>query len=284
MSYKFENVTPETLKAFVSFRNPHPEEAYQHVSKIVSEGDYDFTKRWLYTKDDIVLSILVRFPVPRPIYSLRTTLDISEQDILKLLDFSEQLSEQDDLVTLNYATSNAKDISKTALNQGWTTEAHVMGFDTPLLERNDLKPDLAAKSFPLEHLKSSDFADFYKPIWTADVHEQELGAFDEEINSFSEVNTLGEVVYLYDGSTPVAAGVVDYDSVATMTLIGVLPNYRQQGWGTRLHKHLMWVAKQHVELYRGQTSTDNVAMLQLFEKNKCINVSEVWQLTAPKAK
>ena len=283
MSYKFKNVTAETLKAFISLRTPDPDKVYQMVLEKVQEGDYDFNSRWFYTREGVALAALTRYPTPRPIYSLRTVPDIDEQDTLRLLEFSEELSEESGPATLNYNLASAADISGTALEQGWTLEAHVQGFDTPLGERTDLKPDSAAKSFPLDHLKSEDFATFYKPIWEADVAEQELEPLKQEVTSFIEANTLGEVIYLYDDSKPVAVGVVDYEDVATMTLIGVLPEHRRQGWGARLHRHLMWVAKQHADLYRGQTDVGNAAMLRLFKKNDCVRVAEVWQLIAPES-
>ena len=80
---------------------------------------------------------------------------------------------------------------------------------------------------------------------------QKLKPFEDEIAAFFENNTVGEVVYLYQAAEPVAVGVVDYEDIGTMTVIGVLPEFRRQGWGTRLHRHLMWAIQQHVELYRG---------------------------------
>ena len=66
-----------------------------------------------------------------------------------------------------------------------------------------------------------------------------------------------------------------------MTLIGVLPEHRNRGWGGRLHRHLMWLAKGHTKSYVGSTDVRNAAMLQLFELNGCTFETEVWQLVAP---
>lgn len=250
------------------------------MAKVAAEG-YDFSRRWLFSRDTLPLARLIRYPTPRPIYNLKTNPALSKEDIAQLLVHTQNLAEGEHPVTLNYTLANASDISSIALAQGWLAEAHVMGFDTNLLERNDLAADPAAKTLGLEHLQSPDFAAFYQAIWQADVQKQSLAPLEEEIANFSQTYSVGEVIYLYDDAEPVAVGVLDYEGIATMMLIGVLPQHRRKGWGTRLHRHLMWLAKQHVERYRGQSSVDNAAMLRLFHKNGCTHTAEVWQLIAP---
>lgn len=265
----------------MSIRNPNAEANYQEIAAKVIAGNYDFSRRWLFARGTSPLARLIRYPTPRPIYNLKTNPELNAQDIQELLKHVQQLAEGEHPVTLNYTLANASDISGIALAQGWLKEAHVRGFDTILLERNDLEADPAAKSLALEHLQSPQFAAFYKTIWQADVMEQKLAPFEDEIANFIQAHTVGEVIYLYDDTEPVAVGVLDYEGIASMTLIGVLPQHRRKGWGTRLHRHLMWLAKQHVQRYRGQSSVDNAAMLRLFHKNGCTHSAEVWQLIAP---
>ena len=266
----------------MSLRNDAAEDSYQAASQKMAEGRYDVSKRWLLTEGENALAALTRYPAPRPIYALRTAQELSEEAEAKLLEFAAALGEGDEPATLNFNAATAADLSRSALRRGWVLEAHVKGFDTPLADRADLKPDPAAQAFALEHSQSEAFADFYRPIWQTDAERQGLKPFEEEVASFREnVGAEGEGVYLTNNGIPVAAGVVDYDAVATMTLIGVSPEHRRQGWGTRLHRHLMWVAKEHTDRYRGQTSVDNAVMLRLFEKNGCTEVAEVWQLVAP---
>ena len=206
----------------------------------MAEGRYDASKRWLLIERGSALAALTRYPSPRPIYALRTAPELSEEAEAKLLEFAAALGEGDEPATLNFDAATAVDLSKSALRRGWVLEAHVKGFDTPLADRADLKPDPTAQAFPLDHLQSEAFADFYRPIWQTDAERQGLRPFEEEVASFREnVGAGGEGVYLTSDGVPVAAGVADYDSVATMTLIGVLPERRRQGWGMRLHRHLI---------------------------------------------
>ena len=132
---------------------------------------------------------------------------------------------------------------------------------------------------------SEDFLAFYRPVWTHDADAQELKPLLEEVQNFHDYNENGEGVYLFDGDQPVAAGVVNYGETsndpADMTLIGVLPERRNEGWGGRLHRHLMWLARNRAATYVGSTDVRNRPMLQLFEKNGCTFETEVWQLVAP---
>ncbi len=282
MPYSFANPTRETVKDFIGLSSPHVDELYARVLEQVERGEYDFSKRWLFAFGGKALAALVRAPVPRPIYLLRALPELTDADKSALLDFAAKLSERDELATLNYNSATSPDFSRLALAEGWTLEGHVKGFETSLAERNDLKADPAAQTFALSHLLSEEFKTFYTPIWEHDAEVQGLEPLLQELQNFYDNNADGEGVYLLDGDKPVAAGVVEYEGPASMTLVGVLPEYRKRGWGRRLHRQLMWLAKQHAAVYSGSTAVNNASMLRLFEVNGCTFAGETWQIKAPR--
>ena len=282
--YSFLPLTEATLRDFVSVRNPDPEAGYSQALAALADGRLELSKRRLFRADGKPLAALTRAPVPRPIYRLKAESDLTEADTLELLSFAMTLSEADGPATLNYAAQTSPDFSALALGRGWTLEAHVRGYRTNLSVRDDLEADPAAQTFPVVHFLSENFLAFYRSIWTHDVDAQGLQPLLEEVQNFHDYNEDGEGVYLFDGGQPVAAGVVSYgdsDDPADMTLIGVLPEHRNRGWGGRLHRHLMWLARGRAAAYVGSTDVRNRPMLRLFEKNGCTFGSEVWQLVAP---
>ena len=285
VTYTFSPPTEATLRDFISVRNPDPEAEYSRALAALAEGRLELFKRRLFLAAGKPLAALTRAPVPRPIYRLKAEPDLTEADALELLRFATTLSEAGGPATLNYTAQTSPDFSALALKRGWTLEAHVMGFRTDLSSRDDLEPDPAARTFPVEEFPGEDFSRFYRPIWTHDAEAQELKPLLEEVQNFHDYNENGEGVYLLDGEQPVAAGVVNYgetlDAPADMTLIGVLPGYRDKGWGGRLHRHLMWLARGRTTTYVGSTDVRNGPMLRLFERNGCTLETEVWQLTAP---
>ena len=59
-------------------------------------------------------------------------------------------------------------------------------------------------------------------------------------------------------------------------VVGVTPELRGQGWGNRLHRHLLWAAKELSDVNVGGTDYSNAAMRRLFEKNRCVIDQEQW--------
>ena len=238
--------TEATLRDFFAVRNPDPEAEYP-------------------------LASLTRAPVPRPLYRLKAEPNLIEKDVLEPFHFAATSGETGGPVTLNYTAQTSPDLSALALKQGWTLEAHVRGYRTDLGVRDDLEADPAARTFPVEHFLNEDFLAFYRPVWTHDADAQGLKPLLEEVRNFYDYNENGEGVYLFDGEQPVAAGVVNYGETsndpADMTLIGVLPERRNEGWGGRLHRHLMGLARGRAATYLGSTDVRNAPMLRLFEKN-----------------
>ena len=285
VTYTFSPPTEATLRDVVAVRNPDPEAGYAQALAALADGRLDLSKRRLFLAAGKPLAALTRAPVPRPIYRLKAEPGMTEGDVLELLRFATTLSEAGGPAALNYTAQSSPDFGALALGRGWTLEAHVMGFRTDLSSRDDLEPDPAARTFPVEEFPGKDFSRFYRPIWTHDAEAQELKPLLEEVQNFHDYNENGEGVYLLDGEQPVAAGVVNYgetlDAPADMTLIGVLPEHRNRGWGGRLHRHLMGLARGRAATYVGSTDVRNRPMLRLFERNGCTFETEVWQLVAP---
>ena len=278
--YSFARLSEENLAVYYRLRET------DDSSEKIEKGRAKLAKSSLDARlmfaGDVHLANLTRLPVPRPIYSLKTREQLSRTEASALLEFAQTLS-REAKVTLNYTLDRAFDLSSLALAKGWQKEFHGYGYRVDLQARADLKPDDCAEVFALKHLLSPAFADFYRPIWQTDHRVQSLQPFEEEIHSLHEnCGEHGEGVYLLEGGKRIAAGIAGYHGRrATMTVIGVIPEKRRQGWGTRLHRQLMWLAAQHCEVYNGSTSTDNVGMCRVFESNSCELVAEVWQLKAP---
>ena len=79
---------------------------------------------------------------------------------------------------------------------------------------------------------------------------------------------------VFDGST--AVGVLlpqpfaDKPSEGTLSYIGVMPRFRQQGYGERLHQlGLNLLFSWGVQRYIGSTGQTNRAMQRVFQKNQC---------------
>ena len=283
-TYSFLPPTEATLRDFVGVRNPDPEAGYLQALAALADGRLELSNRRLFLADGKPLAALTRAPVPRPIFRLKAELDLTERDVPPLLRLATTLSEAGGPATLNYTAQTSPDFSALALGRGWRLEAHVRGYRTDLSVRDDLEADPAARTFPVAHFLSEDFLAFYRSVWTHDVDAQGLKPLLEEVQNFHDYNENGEGVYLFDGDQPVAAGVVSYGdsgAAADMTLIGVLPEHRNRGWGGRLHRHLMGLAKGRATTYVGSTDVRNRPMLRLFGKNGCTFETEAWQLVAP---
>ncbi len=56
-------------------------------------------------------------------------------------------------------------------------------------------------------------------------------------------------------------------NTASINLIGVLPDARGEGLGTRLHAHLLALAARQFAAHAGGTEAENAAMRRVFEKH-----------------
>nr|WP_254605981.1 GNAT family N-acetyltransferase [Deinococcus sp. JMULE3] len=85
----------------------------------------------------------------------------------------------------------------------------------------------------------------------------------------------GEVVAL------AALGASGRPDTAGIDLIGVLPQRRGQGFGARLHAHLLHLAAQTFGTHVGGTEADNHPMRRLFERHGARLVSTQLDFRAP---
>jgi hypothetical protein len=58
-----------------------------------------------------------------------------------------------------------------------------------------------------------------------------------------------------------------------------IPDFRRLGWGNRLHRQLLFVAKNLADIHFGGTDFENVAMRRLLNKNGCKITEEQWAFT-----
>ncbi|RJF71730.1 GNAT family N-acetyltransferase [Deinococcus cavernae] len=85
------------------------------------------------------------------------------------------------------------------------------------------------------------------------------------------------VMLTSDAGEPVAlgaAGPSGRPGYAGIDLIGVHPNYRRQGYGTRLHAHLLTLAAEEFEMHGGGTPGENHAMRRIFDRNGSRQLSD----------
>ena len=92
MSYSFTNPTGETLKDFIGVANPHAEATYSQILGQIERGEYNFSTRWLFAFEGVALAALMRAPVPRPIYRLRASPELTDVDTRALLGFAAALA------------------------------------------------------------------------------------------------------------------------------------------------------------------------------------------------
>ena len=149
---------------------------------------------------------------------------------------------------------------------------------TPLKDRVDLEPDVAALRFDLAEMLTPRFAALYAPIGSArperdsNTVEQAITECHERFSGFE--NATGYYLLDADGA-PVAAGLLrTFQEKVAIDVIGVLPDLRGRGRGNRLHRHLLWAARGLADLHEGGTDASNATMRHLLEKNGCIFAAE----------
>lgn len=159
---------------------------------------------------------------------------------------------QDDLAPLNAGA---------VLGAGWVGDApvHVM-YET----------DLRARPYPLAH-GAVEGGDELRRRPDVSALLEVLGQSGWE---GSEGWTL--VALPGDDGRPVALGAFGSSTRpgwASLNMIGVHPEARGQGHGSRLHAHLLARAAEHFTHHGGGTEADNLAMRRVFEKSGCRHVA-----------
>lgn len=104
--------------------------------------------------------------------------------------------------------------------------------------------------------------------------QQELLVVLERVNE--PENTEGKRYFLQvsDGQAIALAALITTPYNVMIDLIGVHPKHRKQGYGRRLHAHMLSVASKEHQIHRGGTEKDNIAMNKIYQANGSIKLSE----------
>ncbi|QFP76594.1 GNAT family N-acetyltransferase [Deinococcus sp. AJ005] len=134
---------------------------------------------------------------------------------------------------------------------GWVLDSRHVMYET----------DLRARTYPLDSQAQTVDAD------QPEIREllKRLGQPDLELS----VGWILIVLPGADGLTAAlgAVGPGGRLDTASINLLGVLPPFRGQGLGTRLHAHLLALAAQQFATHAGGTEAENAAMRRIFDKH-----------------
>lgn len=293
MVYTLENPNPsdDTLRVYGTLNHPLGERALEPVQQAIQKGEVSLRDLWLLSSDDGTAYAALRLqPYPgQPgwrLGTLRTAPDIPDDAASTLFTRLRELSDLEKPSHIVYSDKVARDFGTLPARYSWHGgDDYSVSHRTDLGKRDDLGADPAAQMLELDELLGEAFRNFYKPIWTMKRNPSDERSFKEvmqNLHAFAK-NDEGQLYTLNDGGMPVAMGIVTSFAVpgehaAGCNMLGVLPEKRQQGWGKRLHRHLMWAAKARSPLYLGSTDASNTAMLRLFEVNGCIPNRKDWEL------
>ena len=283
MPYLITNPAPDQLLEHVTLRTKEdPAVALGRLQSGLEAGRSKIEDLWMLIDGSrlwATFSLVKTGEVRRCI--LRTEAGISDEALTELLRWLQGRAEQSgEELIVHFSTTTARDAGDLPLQLGWIFESHALMHRTPLRDRFDLAPDPAGLRFELSELQTPRFAGFYAPIWEAQA-EQFSATLEEAIEEYhgrfsSFENPVGYYL-IAEGGAPIGAGLLrTFMGKVTIDVIGVLPKLRGQGWGNRLHRHLLWAAKGLADLHEGGTDYSNAAMRRLLEKNGCVIDEEQW--------
>ena len=283
MPFTLTNPTPHQLLEYVSLRaKEDPAIVLGRVQSSLEAGRSKIEDLWMLRDDSglwAVFSLIKTGDVRRCI--LRADVEISDEALTILLRWLEVRAEESgEEVIVHFSSTMSRDPGDLPFQLIWIFESHALMHRTPLQDRADLEPDLAARRFPISEMQTPRFAAFYAPIWAAlpecfgDTLEEAIKEYHDRISNLEEAC----VVYLFGADEmPVGGGLLyKRQEAASFDVVGVTPELRGKGWGNRLHRHLLWAAKELSDVNVGGTDSSNTAMRRLFQKNGCVVDEEQW--------
>lgn len=279
------------LRAFSTLNHPLGEGTLEHVQNTLNAGNLSLHDLWLLSDENGRAHAALRLqPYPgRPQWqlgTLRTAPTITDDAATALFTHLRTLSSHGKPLHIVYNDKTARDFGTLPAHCGWQGgDTYSISYRTDLNGREDLVPDPAAWALELDMLLSDNFKSFYDPIWrgkNSSSDEQTLEEALYNLYAFAKKDE-GQLYALHHADLPVAMGLVTSFTVlgehaASCNMLGVVPEKRRQGWGKRLHRHLMWAARARSALYLGSTDSTNVAMRQLLEVNGCTPERRDWEL------
>jgi ribosomal protein S18 acetylase RimI-like enzyme len=189
---------------------------------------------------------------------------ISDDLVEKILEHLEASSSGNTVVIKK---SSSRLFDAMAVSRGWKLEERSLHFLTSLQGREDLHADGDIQAFPIDKLDSDLFQKFFKKLNSDQSILEVKERFEDYENSSLQVFCQNDQF--------LAAGVLGFSNdTVVMDVIGVVPEFRNQGIGSRLHQHMMWVGQNLGDSYVGMTDAKNVAMLNIFRRNCCVEQDE----------
>ena len=282
MPYLIQNPQTNQLLEYVSLRAKlAPAEALARLQENLESGKTKPEDLWLLQDVDKILAAfsVVKTGLVQRCF-VRCRLEIPDAAIIHLLDWLKAKAEANQTeYVVHFSSLFARDVADLPLLYGWKLENHAVIHQTNLADRSDLQPDPKALEFKLEELQTARFLEFYNPIWSIEPEhfsDSPKAAIAEIFDRFSSYeNVIG--YYLLEQNKAIAAGLLrTFRGAVSIDIFGVLPNFRQQGWGNRLHRHLLFAAKKLADTHSGGTDFSNTAMRRLLKKNGCTINEQQW--------
>lgn len=261
-TYKIEQATPDTLNDIYALHDPA--EAAQRLPALIqrmAEGKTSADRFWLLRSPRGVEAVVNLTPLASIPLFPRYRDDTPPEQVTAFLRHLKGLvagqSEQRLVLDSQFVTLNAAP----AEAAGWVlNDSHVV-YETDLRAGTlSLVPDALEGGADL--LERPDVQDLLRQLGQADW----------------ECHPGWGVVGLPDHAGNVVAlgafGPSNRPGWASLNMIGVQPSGRNQGYGTRLHAHLLARAAERFDWHGGGTGTENYAMRRIFQKNGSKQVSE----------
>lgn len=260
-TYKIEQATPDTLNDIYALHDPA--EAAQRLPALIqrmAEGKTSADRFWLLRSPRGVEAVVNLTPLASIPLFPRYRADTPPEQVTAFLRHLKGLvaaqSEQRLVLDSQFVTLNAAP----AEAAGWVlNDSHVV-YET----------DLRAGTLSLVPDALEGGADLLeRPDVQALLHE--LGQSDWEWHPDWVVVGLPDAT-----GKAVALGAFGPSSRprwGNLNMIGVQPSVRGQGYGTRLHAHLLARAAERFEWHGGGTEAENHAMRRIFEKNGSVLIS-----------
>ena len=254
------NPSIQDIMTLCAFRNPSNAEARaERMKNNVLLGKTNLLDHWLLEQNQQVVAVWSLIASGSMIL-MRSANDISNQVSHAIL---EHLEANTPAATLVVKESASRNLNLIALERGWFIEEKSSHFLTPLNELQLLSLDSSVQTFSLEELDSKTFQNFFLALGSG----QSLEEIKQRFGNYQ----FASLQILLEGNLYLGAGVLGvFQSTAVMDLLGILPEKRRQGLGTRLHQHMLCVAQSLCDTYVGMTDVKNTAMLKIFLNNGCI--------------
>ncbi|RIH90281.1 hypothetical protein Mterra_00590 [Calidithermus terrae] len=283
---KIRNPEQSELPEFVALRSQaDSKSALNNLLLRLEDRKTRIEDLWVLTNESN--NILAAFSVsrvpgtdPLKVVAPRTAENLGDEAALFLLGW---LAEQQggSRLSLNLSSKrNDRNLVRLACQNGWVEESHILIYVTDLTGMNGLDEPEFTQPFFIEEMLEKQFVQFYSLVANIPDLEQAQDVLDAKTQHYATYQAVEGHKVVDAAGQLLAAGLVgrQREGVARIELLGVIPQIRGRGWGTRLHRYLMHKARQFAPQYVGATDYGNHPMRRIFELNGCTFSEEQWTL------